>query len=312
MATPPQGGVYVGAPHLHAAVQPFAFKGEIMPEMKITLSDTWYVALVTDLRKLAFEGIVKVKWAIGRRILDDFEKFGKPEYGSKTVDKLAVDLKMGRGDLYRCIQFAGQIPELSSLDDNLSWEHIKRKLLPTPEEKPETPPLPEGKYRVIYADPPWEYGTAQHGKEEQATTLETHYPTMSDKALSALPIQSIGGDSSVLFLWATAPRIEAALALAHSWGFEYKAMFIWDKVKHNVGYYNSVRHELLLICTRGSCLPDTKELHDSVVSIPRSDKHSEKPEKFRSIIDTMYPEGPRIELFARQPAKGWAAWGNQI
>ena len=99
--------------------------------------------------------------------------------------------------------------------------------------------------------------------------------------------------------------------LAKAWGFTYKAAFIWDKVKHNMGHYNSVRHELLLICTKGSCTPQHVKLFDSVQTIERT-KHSEKPEAFREIIDTLYPHGPRIELFARKSVKGWAAFGNQV
>ncbi len=174
-----------------------------------------------------------------------------------------------------------------------------------------TPELPDDKYRVIYADPPWEYGNAQHGLEEQETVLETHYPTMSDDARMALEEWRLPADEAVLFCWATSPRIKFALELIERWGFQYKAMFVWDKVKHNVGYYNSVRHELLLICTKGSCLPDVKELHDSVVSIERGE-HSEKPPYFRDLIDKMYPNGKRIELFARTPSDGWDVWGNEV
>ena len=36
----------------------------------------------------------------------------------------------------------------------------------------ETPPLPEGKYDIIYADPPWQYGQEQHTHEKQETVLE--------------------------------------------------------------------------------------------------------------------------------------------
>ena len=72
-----------------------------------------------------------------------------------------------------------------------------------------------------------------------------------------------------------------------------------------------MRHELLLVCTRGSCTPDDKTLYDSVVSIEKSRKHSEKPEEFRRIIDSLYTWGSRIELFARTDAEGWAAWGNE-
>jgi len=47
-----------------------------------------------------------------------------------------------------------------------------------------------------------------------------------------------------------------------------------------------------------------------VVTIKRT-KHSEKPEAFRAMIDKMYPNGRRIELFARVAANGWDRWGNQ-
>ena len=89
------------------------------------------------------------------------------------------------------------------------------------------------------------------------------------------------------------------------------SLLIWDKVKHNMGHYNSVRHEFLLVCTRGSCQPDERKLFDSVQTIERTE-HSKKPEEFRQIIDTIYPYGSRIELFARRPSEGWEAWGNEF
>jgi N6-adenosine-specific RNA methylase IME4 len=186
----------------------------------------------------------------------------------------------------------------------------------------EAPPLPDGKFRVIYADPPWLYGAPQHtdsapgSKTEQLTVLESHYPSMPLEDICALPIEELAAENAVLFLWATSPLLQDAFLVMNSWGFEYKAAFIWDKVKHNVGYYNSVRHEFLLIGTRGSCLPDDRPegepvLFDSVQSIERGD-HSVKPNEFRNLIDAMYPSGPRIELFARRPADGWDTWGNQL
>jgi N6-adenosine-specific RNA methylase IME4 len=36
-----------------------------------------------------------------------------------------------------------------------------------------------------------------------------------------------------------------------------------------------------------------------------------KPEEFRKMIDDLYQTGSRIELFARQPAPGWATQGNE-
>ncbi len=174
-----------------------------------------------------------------------------------------------------------------------------------------SPELPEGKYSVIYADPPWQYHVGdQHSKEKQETVLGTHYQSMSIGKLCELEIPS--ADNAVLFMWATSPLVmsQEAFQVVSAWGFEAKACFVWDKVKHNVGHYNSVRHEFLLICIKGT-MPHIDKLHDSVVSIERT-KHSEKPEYFRELIDKMYPEGKRIELFARKKTKkGWTAWGNE-
>lgn len=170
-------------------------------------------------------------------------------------------------------------------------------------------PLPQDKYDVIYADPPWKYNDKLI---EGYGAAEHHYPPMSIEELCDLPIDSIANKNAVLFMWVTSPFIDECWDVIQAWGFEYKAMFVWDKIKHNYGHYNSVRHELLLICTKGSYLPQSKELHDSVVSIERSNEHSQKPEQFRQLIEEMYPEGRKIELFARGSLPdGWTAWGNE-
>lgn len=168
-----------------------------------------------------------------------------------------------------------------------------------------------GRYRVVYADPPWKYGNAGAGLDQYGPA-ERHYPALTLAELCALPVQQHVEDNAVLFLWATSPLLEEAFQVIHAWGFSYKVSFVWDKVRHNFGHYNSVRHELLLVCTRGSCVPDSDEKIDSVQSIERSHTHSAKPAEFRKIIDRLYTHGKRIELFARSPQPGWEVWGNEI
>lgn len=177
------------------------------------------------------------------------------------------------------------------------------------ETKTEPPPL-TGKYRILYADPPWKYndsGLDDYGHAER------HYPPMTIQELCDLgkKVRDITEDNAVLFFWVTSPLLEVSFRVINAWGFQYKTSFVWDKVLHNHGHYNSVRHELLLVCTRGNCTPDVYKLFDSVQSIERSREHSEKPEQFREIIDTIYPNGERIELFARRDINGWQTWGNE-
>ena len=161
------------------------------------------------------------------------------------------------------------------------------------------------RYRVIYADPPWSYNDKQD--TARLGGAEKHYHTMELDDICSIDVPT--EKNAVLFLWATSPLLPEALAVITDWGFTYKSSFIWDKVSHSMGHYNSVRHEFLLIAVKGSCTPDVKKLHDSVVSIERTD-HSRKPAYFRELIDELYPIGERIELFAREAPDGWDVWGD--
>lgn len=161
------------------------------------------------------------------------------------------------------------------------------------------------KYRVIYADPPWSYNDRQD--TGMLGGAVKHYTTMPLDDICELPVPC--ADNAVLFMWVTSPLLEDSFKVINAWGFKYKSSFVWDKVAHNMGHYNSVRHEFLLIATKGSCTPDVKRLFDSVVSIERTE-HSRKPKEFRDMIDTLYPTGNRLEMFAREAPDGWDVWGN--
>jgi len=172
-------------------------------------------------------------------------------------------------------------------------------------------PLPSDKYKVLYADPPWSYGNDMGAAMPGTTGARDHYPCMSIQELCAMPVKDLMEDNAVMFLWVTSPLLEECFPVIHDWGFKYKTSFVWDKVAHNMGHYNSVRHEFLLVCTRGSCTPDVSKLFDSVQTIEKTRKHSEKPEEFRTIIETLYPNGKKLELFARKQVQGWDVWGNE-
>ena len=182
-------------------------------------------------------------------------------------------------------------------------------------EAAEPRPLPlDGKYRIVYADPPWHYGNSGViNDDDNYGRAERHYQTMPIGELCAMgdDIKQMTESNAVLFMWTTSPLLEESFEVIRAWGFQYKSSFVWDKVKHNFAHYNSMRHEFLLVCTRGSCTPDVKQLFDSVQSIERTENHSEKPQEFRSIIDTIYTHGRRIELFARSQHDGWDTWGNE-
>jgi N6-adenosine-specific RNA methylase IME4 len=264
----------------------------------------------------------------------DWCNFGEKKYGEKYSQALeSGDYEHGT---LRNASWVSSKVEMSHRCDNLSWSHHREVADLEPKDQDrwlaraakegisardlrilvrsermgrETPDLPKGKYRVFYADPPWKYADELI---EGYGAAEHHYPTMTISELCALPILDLVEDNAVLFIWVTSPILSECWSIIKAWGFEYKASFVWDKIKHNFGHYNSVRHEFLLICTRGSCLPDEAKLIDSVQSIERMDQHSEKPKEFREMIDVLYAKGKRIELFARVEASGWERWGNEL
>ncbi len=190
---------------------------------------------------------------------------------------------------------------------NKAYNYLKREEI---KEQAKIIDQPKGKYRIIYADPPWQYADKRDGN---FTGAEDHYSTMSIQELCNLPIRNITQENAVLFLWVTSPLLAECFEVIESWGFKYKSSYIWDKIRGFVGHYNNVRHELLLICTKGSCMPDITSKFDSIQSITKSPNHSEKPEYFRQIIDESYTYGNRIELFARKKSNDkWDVWGNEV
>ena len=100
---------------------------------------------------------------------------------------------------------------------------------------------PTGKYRVLYIDPPWKYGNSQ---PESFGEQRDHYGVMTLDEICKLPVSDWAENDAVLFLWATSPILREAFQVIEAWGFEYKASFVWDKVKHVMGHYNSVRASL--------------------------------------------------------------------
>jgi N6-adenosine-specific RNA methylase IME4/ParB-like chromosome segregation protein Spo0J len=174
-----------------------------------------------------------------------------------------------------------------------------------------TPFPSDRRYAVLYVDPPWHFEVynEESGSERAAGN---HYPTMELAEICALPVAALAADTSALFLWTTAPHLQEAFQVLAAWGFEYKSNAVWVKDKLGLGYYVRNRHELLLIATRGNFpCPQPANRPSSVIEAPRRE-HSRKPDEAYEMIERMYPDLPRIELFARQARPGWDAWGNEI
>ncbi len=78
------------------------------------------------------------------------------------------------------------------------------------------------KYKVIYADPPWQFKT--YSKKGLGKSADKHYPTMSLEDIKALPVSKLADKDCALFMWTTIPFLRQSFDVMESWGFEYKTV----------------------------------------------------------------------------------------
>jgi N6-adenosine-specific RNA methylase IME4 len=182
------------------------------------------------------------------------------------------------------------------------------------------PPLPEKRYDIAYVDPPWYY----YGSPIKDAAAAKHYPLMSLDELAAIDVARMLNKRAAVFVWATCPRLNFAIALIEAWGLHYRGVaYVWVKVNRRGApiagqgvppTFTKPTSELLLVATTnatGRPFPILDLAQPQVVLQPRG-AHSEKPAIFRQLIEQLCGDRSRIELFARATVPGWDAWGAEV
>lgn len=173
------------------------------------------------------------------------------------------------------------------------------------------------KYQIILADPPWHYNQRANNNTKFRGGAYGHYPLMSDQEVINLPISNLADPrGSILFLWATPPKMDVALKCIDEWGWKFKTFgFTWIKLNSKsltpffgVGFYSKSCCEHVLLATRGNIIKPVTDTISSAVMAPRG-PHSQKPDEIQRRIELMYPKQNKIELFASRKRKGWDATG---
>src|SRR5512140_1264330 len=179
-------------------------------------------------------------------------------------------------------------------------------------------------FSCIVSDPGWSFRDALPGPKRGAAK---HYRCSSLEGIIQLHRSLIGqqfgarislpgtypvAPTSILFLWRVASMQPEALAVAECCGYKVKSELVWRKPRIGMGHYVRNRHEVCLICVRGTGVTDLILDH----SIPSdfeapAGRHSEKPDKFYDIVQRLC-KGPYLELFARKRRSGWTQFGDQL
>lgn len=172
------------------------------------------------------------------------------------------------------------------------------------------------KYKIIYADPPWQYKT--YSEKGLGRSAENHYSTMSLEDIQALPVGELADSDCVLFMWTTIPLLKDCFSVMKAWGFEYKTIaFVWIKLNRKsdslfwgMGHWTRANAELCMLATKGHPKRKSAGVHQVIVS--HIEEHSKKPDEARERIIQLVGDLPRVELFARQKTDGWDVWGNEV
>lgn len=177
-------------------------------------------------------------------------------------------------------------------------------------------------YRVIVADPPWNFAT--YSARGRARNADRHYPVMSLPDIKALNVGALAAPDCHLFLWSTSAHCAQSLDVLTAWGFKLSGLaFVWLKLKPTagppyswgpdsfavgMGLTTRKNAEYVFLGRRGSPKRKARNIRDLIFS--RRREHSRKPDAFYDQVEA-YSDGPYLDLFARQSRPGWDSWGNE-
>lgn len=174
------------------------------------------------------------------------------------------------------------------------------------------------KYSVIYADPPWRQSKGGKKKVRPNTSgkgLDYEVLSLEDIENHLNVASSLSEDNNILFLWTIEKYLFEAENIAKKLGYKLHARMIWDKVTGIPAAF-TIRygHEYLLYMYKGKFTPVAKDCRGKYHSVFREKvtKHSKKPEIAYEIIESLYPQVNRLELYARNERDGWDCWGNEV
>jgi N6-adenosine-specific RNA methylase IME4 len=186
-------------------------------------------------------------------------------------------------------------------------------------------------YNVILIDPAWPFRNMHIGGNGKSGAIDK-YPVMTLEQIAAMPIPELADPkASVLFMWITKDHLleGSHLPILKAWGFEAKTVIVWYKKSRRwgLGHWYQNKVEFLIVAVKGKVkalrckaenvvqtaledeaeiVIDTELIEENLLS------HSEKPERFRQLIEMStrgLPEQKFLEIFARKRVLQWDSLG---
>lgn len=179
---------------------------------------------------------------------------------------------------------------------------------------------PQKRYGLIYTDPPWEQvkgGRKKVRPNSSGTGLD--YPVMPLEEIAqfhkeVLPL--LAQEKHNVFMWTIDKYLIAAEEFMQEIGYVRHARIIWNKLAGMAPAY-TVRFTceyLLWFYPKGRILLPDQETRGKYPTFIQEGvkRHSQKPEFAYKMLEDMFRESEKIELFARKARSQWDCWGNEV
>lgn len=176
------------------------------------------------------------------------------------------------------------------------------------------------KYDIIYTDPPWQQ--KRGGKKSvrpNSSGIKLDYETMSIEEISTFHREIFENNTTEqhnIFIWTIDKYLTATEKMMENLGYNRHARIIWDKCMGIPAAYTiRYSHEYLLwYYKKGKILMPRIETRGKYSDVIREKvtKHSKKPECAYQMLEDMFPNENKLELFARNIRSGWDSYGNEI
>ena len=164
-----------------------------------------------------------------------------------------------------------------------------------------------GKVGVVMLDPPWDIH------------MNLPYGTLKDKEMKNLRVDLLQ-DDGMCFLWVTGRAMELGRECLEIWGYRRVEEIVWIKTNQlqriirtgRTGHWLNHSKEHCLVGIKGN--PKINKCIDCDIIVSEVRETSRKPDEVYSLIERMFPDSKKVELFARphNRRQGWISLGNQL
>lgn len=165
----------------------------------------------------------------------------------------------------------------------------------------------KGLISVVMADPPWDIH------------MELPYGTLTDEEVKNLNVGDIH-EHGMIFLWVTGRAMELARECFKLWGYKRIEEIVWVKTNQlqriirtgRTGHWINHAKEHCLVGIKGN--PKLNRNLDCDVIVSEVRETSRKPDEIYNLIERMFPNCPKLELFGRphNVHENWITCGNQL